>query len=148
MVCIRSRLICAAACGFSPDVVLVDQAPLGLGGELVAAFEELQRGARSRFILGLRDVIDRAATVEGEWDSSGAWRYLDRLYDRILVYGDRRVLSTADELGLAESALRQPVRQPTDVRLDGLDVVPGLLSETLSRHADTGPATVRALTGS
>ena len=40
-----------------------------------------------------RDAVDQ------DWERSGIWSWLDH-YDDIFVYGDRRILTTADELDL------------------------------------------------
>lgn len=110
---IRSDLLRSAAASFRPDVILVDHAPMGVRGELEPLFEEVDRWAvRPRVVLGLRDVIDEAHRVRAEWTRLGAWDALDRVYDRVLVYGDPAVLTTAHELGL-------PSRYPGKVRFAG-----------------------------
>ncbi len=103
---LRSQLILAAAVEFRPDVVLVDHAPAGALGELWPALEALSAATpRPRLVLGLRDVIDDAERVRAEWDRLSAWIAIDDLYDRILVYGDPDLTTTAQELGL-------PFRRP------------------------------------
>lgn len=110
---LRGELIVQAAGSFRPDLVLVDHAPAGVEGELQPLFRAVQRmERRPRLVLGLRDVIDDAARVRSEWDRLGVWPLLSGVYDRILVYGDRSVLTTADELGL-------PSRFPGKVRFTG-----------------------------
>ncbi|MBA3728783.1 MAG: hypothetical protein H0W94_06235 [Actinobacteria bacterium] len=102
VVAVRAEMLRAAARSFRPDLVLVDHAPLGMQGELRPLFEEVARWPRKpRVVLGLREVIDEADRVREEWDRAGAWTALERIYDRVLVYGDPHVLTTADELGLA-----------------------------------------------
>lgn len=101
MFSLRAGVLEAAARNFSPDLILVDHAPVGAYGELWP----LLRWAQSRpnpphLILGLRDVIDDAARVADEWERFSAWSAIDEIYDRILVYGDPTVLTTAEELGL------------------------------------------------
>lgn len=98
---LRAGILEAAARSFSPDLILVDHAPVGAHGELWP----LLRWAKSRqnpphLILGLRDIIDAADRVAEEWERSAAWSSVDGMYDRILVYGDPKVLTTAEELGL------------------------------------------------
>lgn len=98
---LRSELITSAARAFHPDRILVDHAPLGLLGELEPLFDELATWRRRpRVTLGLRDIIDDANVVQRDWDTNGVWSRLDATYDDILVYGDRRVLTTAEELDL------------------------------------------------
>jgi predicted glycosyltransferase len=97
---IRGAVLRAASRSFRPDLILVDHAPLGMGGELRPLLEDLMVSSRRpRLVLGLRDIIDEAAKVKEEWDRLGAWDFLDS-YDRILVYGDPSVLTTAQEMDL------------------------------------------------
>ncbi|MBW3642681.1 MAG: hypothetical protein KY447_07175 [Actinobacteria bacterium] len=106
---VRSELLRTAASCFRPDLILVDHAPVGMAGELLPLLEGLDHRRRPRVVLGLRDVIDEAERVRAEWDRAGAWALLDSVYDAVLVYGDPRLLTTAEELGLPER-LRAKVR--------------------------------------
>lgn len=100
---LRSSLILETIRGFRPDIVLVDHAPAGVEGELLPVFAAARAlPHRPRFVLGLRDVIDHPDRVRAEWNRLGVWALLDEVYDRVLVYGDRSVLTTADELLLPE----------------------------------------------
>jgi predicted glycosyltransferase len=97
----RSSVISSLVDTYEPDVLLVDHAPVGMGGELTAVFDKImQRRSRPRLVLGLRDIVDDASRTDLDWTKTGAWNYLRR-YDEVLVYGDRRVLTTADELNLS-----------------------------------------------
>ena len=98
---IRSELLKTAFEAFRPDLILVDHAPLGMLGELRPLLEAVDgRRFRVRLALGLRDVIDEAVRVEDEWSRLEVWPALESTYDRILVYGDPSVTTTAQELGL------------------------------------------------
>jgi predicted glycosyltransferase len=98
---VRSELVKSTFEAFGPDLILVDHAPLGMLGELRPLLDAVGRGrSRVRLVLGLRDVIDHAASVDDEWSRLGAWPFLESVYDRILVYGDPSVTTTAQELGL------------------------------------------------
>jgi predicted glycosyltransferase len=101
---IRSELIRSSFEAFRPDLILVDHAPVGMLGELRPVLDAVG-GQRSpvRLVLGLRDVIDDPASVVDEWSRLGAWPCLESAYDRILVYGDPSVPTTAQELGLSTS---------------------------------------------
>jgi predicted glycosyltransferase len=101
---IRSELIRSSFEAFRPDLILVDHAPVGMHGELRPVLDAVGRERpRARLVLGLRDVIDDAASVVDEWSRLGAWPCLESVYDRILVYGDPSVPTTAQELGLSTS---------------------------------------------
>jgi predicted glycosyltransferase/glycosyltransferase involved in cell wall biosynthesis len=98
---VRGQLLDAAARSFRPDLVLVDHAPVGMAGELWPLLRRLAgQSTRPRLVLGLRDIVDDADRVRAEWDRLGAWPALDRLYDRVLVYGDPAVSTTAMEIDL------------------------------------------------
>ena len=100
LVRLRAGLLATACAHFEPDVILVDQSPMGMAGELIPTLRQAaDRQSRPRLVLGLRDIVDEAAHVRSTWDAHGAWRWIDR-YDDVFVYGDERVLTTAQELDL------------------------------------------------
>jgi predicted glycosyltransferase len=124
---VRAEILRALTRTYLPDLLLIDHAPAGMLGELRPLFDELRRwGRRPRVVLGLRDVIDEAHRVRQEWDRAGAWKLLDEVYDRVLVYGDPAVRSTADELGLPE-------------RLPGRVVPVGYLGRKIERSDPQDP---------
>ncbi len=97
---LRRDIILAATTTFEPEVLLVDHAPLGMRGELSPTLSMLDRRRdRPRLTLGLRDIIDQRQAVEQSWHRDRVWPALDR-FDDIFVYGDRRVRTTAQEIGL------------------------------------------------
>lgn len=97
----RTSLIASTIECYQPDVVLVDHAPVGMGGELIPILEQIGHGGRrTRLVLGLRDIVDEVGRVEAAWHRDGTWEWLN-CYDDILIYGDERVTTTATELGLA-----------------------------------------------
>lgn len=113
LVRLRGDLLQSVERSFRPDLVLVDHAAAGMAGELLPLLHGLRhRPRRPRLVLGLRDVVDEAERVHREWDRLGVWELLERQYDRVLVYGDPQVPTTAHELGLAE-------RFPDKVRFVG-----------------------------
>lgn len=102
LVALRSCLLHAACASFRPDVIVVDQTPTGMAGELIPMLRSLDElGRRPRLVLGLRDIVDDPSTVEQQWAGHDGWEWLDR-YDDVAVYGDDRVLTTATELSLAD----------------------------------------------
>jgi predicted glycosyltransferase len=103
VIALRSRIIEASVSSFTPDVMIVDHVPTGLGNELLPTFERLRNSpSRPRMILGLRDVIDDAARVRVAWDAHGVWETISAEYDDVLVYGDVTLTTTATELSLSE----------------------------------------------
>src|SRR4051794_3943276 len=59
---LRTDIALAATTAFDPDVVLVDQVPLGLGDELEPVLDAM-KGVGCRLVLGLRDIEDSPSHV-------------------------------------------------------------------------------------
>lgn len=91
---------------FEPDVLLVDNFPLGTRLELLPALRHL-RHTPTRAVLGLRDVVDPPEKVRRDWERDGLVGVIERYYTRILIYGVPEVLDAVDAYGLpAEIASR------------------------------------------
>jgi len=86
----RADTMAAALEAFAPDALIVDKHPLGLFGELEPALEALSP-IGTRCVLGLRDVLDRPATVRREWLADRADEALRDHYSTVWVYGDPQV---------------------------------------------------------
>jgi len=100
---LRASLIDATVRSYNPDVLLVDPSPAGMGGELLPTLSRMMDDPlRPHLVLGLREIIDEAASVARAWHEGPEWEAL-LSYDSVLVYGDDRVLSTATELQLADA---------------------------------------------
>jgi predicted glycosyltransferase len=99
---LRARTAAAALDAFAPDVLVVDKVPRGALGELGPALAAL-RARGTRCVLGLRDVLDDAATVRREWDEGGFAEAVDDYYDAVWVYGDPAVCDQAREYGYPDS---------------------------------------------
>jgi len=85
---IRKKIILATAQAFQPDFFIVDKAPLGLKREVVDTLLWLKENAKScTSILGLRDIMDSAASTVYDWAEKGIYDAMDQLYDEIWVYG-------------------------------------------------------------
>jgi predicted glycosyltransferase len=107
---VRSEIVWSAVAGFRPDILLVDHAPIGMAGELLATLERLATLPRRPLVLlGMRDVVDQVSKVEADWVAGGVWETLSCSYDGVLVYGDAAVLTTAQELEL-RSRISAPVQ--------------------------------------
>lgn len=100
LVGLRACLLVAACVQFRPDVIVVDQAPTGMAGELIPTLHAAQSlTSKPRLVLGLRDIIDDAATVDEQWSKHHEWEWLEH-YDDVMVYGSDQILTTAEELSL------------------------------------------------
>ncbi len=97
LLCLRSQTIAASLRGFAPDVMIVDKVPRGAGGELDQALRVLHAEGCTRFVLGLRDILDAPETVRHEWKEAEAEEAIRSFYDAVWVYGDPRVFDPVAE---------------------------------------------------
>ncbi len=87
---IRKNIIMATAKSFRPDFFIVDKAPLGLKREIQETLHWLKTDLPScRSVLGLRDIMDSAATTIVDWRDKGIYEAMEELYHEIWVYGCR-----------------------------------------------------------
>jgi len=101
---IRKNIITATAKTFQPQLFIVDKEPLGLRKEVLPTLKWLQRSRPdTRAILGLRDIMDDAATVKKDWQEKGIYEILQNLYSEIWVYGNREFYDPIAEYDIAES---------------------------------------------
>ena len=101
---IRKNIITATAKTFQPQLFIVDKEPLGLRKEVLPTLKWLQRcRPGTRAILGLRDIMDDAATIKQDWREKGVYEILQNLYAEIWVYGNREFYDPIDEYDIAES---------------------------------------------
>ena len=107
---LRAALTQAAAAAFAPDVVLVNHEPGGPRSELVPALETLHAARpRPAILFGLTDEFDDGPAVRSLWRRSQGYDLLDRVYDRILVYGCQEVFDPVIEYGLSPTAAAKAV---------------------------------------
>ncbi len=98
----RRLIIQRTAESFEPDLMIVDKAPLGLKGELEPTLALLaRRGAK--LVLGLRDVMDSAQHLEAEWRPRAVLEKMERIYDRVWVYGPQRFWNPLKDLKVGRS---------------------------------------------
>ncbi|HVS16641.1 MAG TPA: glycosyltransferase [Thermoanaerobaculia bacterium] len=105
---IRKRLVRGAIESFRPDLLLVDNFPLGSRRELLPALERC-RELGVRTVLGLRDVVDRPEVVRETWARDDVYRVLRELYDLVLVYGSPEILDVGEAYAL-DRDLRSKLR--------------------------------------
>ena len=104
---LRARILLDCATAFKPDLVLVDHAPFGLGGELLPMMERMR--GKTKFVFGMRDIIDDPDRVRRLWASQGVVAHLKRSFDAILYYGDRRIFDPVKAYGLPAEISRRMV---------------------------------------
>ncbi len=106
IVAIRSEIILGIVKTFEPHMLLVDHAPVGMRGELLPTFEWLnQERGSSKLVYGMREIIDDPATIRNRWEEKKVYDVLRDTYDAILIYGDPRLVPTAEHYALDESTL-------------------------------------------
>ena len=102
---LRSQLLLDTALGIAPDLVLVDHEPLGFAGEFREGLYALKAYYPStRFVFGLRDIMDDPACVRAQWQEQGVYDAFENLYDGIAVYGCPELYDVADAYSIPPSA--------------------------------------------
>jgi predicted glycosyltransferase len=100
---VRMDILLSAARHVRPELLIVDNVPCGLKGELVPTLRYL-KDQSCRLVLGLRDVIDEPEWVREAWERDGCYELLDEVYDLVLVYGRKDVYDIAAEYGFSPQA--------------------------------------------
>jgi predicted glycosyltransferase len=100
---LRRDVLLGAAHHFRPSLLVVDNVPGGLKGELAPTLRFLKSIA-CRLVLGLRDVVDEADRVRSTWDDDGSYDLLDDVYDRIVVYGAPEIYDPVEEYAFPQRA--------------------------------------------
>ena len=101
---VRGEILRDAALGLAPDLVLVDHEPLGSKGEFREGLWALKaQHPETRFVFGLRDIMDDAARIRAAWEELGAYDALENLYDGIAVYGSPDLYDVAQAYAIPAS---------------------------------------------
>ena len=102
---LRQNLILETVRTFSPHLLIVDHAPLGMKGEMKETLRWLKNhNPDCGLILGLRDIIDEPDSVIASWLRDDVYDYLDNIYDRILVYGPPSIFDPTYSYRFSEKA--------------------------------------------
>ncbi|MHC1788030.1 glycosyltransferase family protein [Solidesulfovibrio sp.] len=107
---IRRNIIVATAKAFQPHLFIVDKAPMGLRREVIPTLKWLKRRQpRTRTILGLRDIMDDAASTIREWREKGVYEVLDQYYSEIWVYGNQELYDPVVEYEIPDNISRKMI---------------------------------------
>lgn len=118
----RAGMIASALLQLRPDVFLVDHSALGMKGELRLALKLGRDGLlRTRFVLGLRDVLDNPAVVRRTWLEQGVYKALHLFYDQILVYGCRDLFDVTERYSLTSLLKRRTIFTGYVAKPEGLE---------------------------
>lgn len=105
---LRGVVLQDVALGLAPDLVLVDHEPLGTNAEFKAGLWALKRESpHTKFVFGLRDIMDDPERIRNEWRQMGVYEALERLFDGIAVYGSASLFDPAEAYGLPPSVRRK-----------------------------------------
>src|SRR5262245_4239413 len=105
---LRSDLILATVANFKPDLLMVDKKPVGIKGELAATLEYLQaKHPETRQVLILRDILDSAEAVIGNWERNGHYDAIKKYYDLVLVVGEQEIFDPRNEYQFPPSVIDQ-----------------------------------------
>lgn len=105
---IRGQILRDAALGLAPDLVLVDHEPLGSKGEFRDGLSALKAHCpTTRFVCGLRDIMDDADRIRALWQEAGVYDVLENLYDGIAVYGSPKLYDVAEAYAIPPSVQRK-----------------------------------------
>src|SRR2546428_721393 len=106
----RAGIIASTLLRLRPDVFLVDDAPLGMKGELRLALEMAREELPdTRVVLGLRDIVDEPDVVRATWSTQGVYQVMETAYHQVIVYGSRELFDAASEYDIPEAG-RPPVQ--------------------------------------
>ena len=100
VVALRAAVIRSVITAYEPDLLLVDQWPLGAAGELIPALMQLQKRGRTRCVLGVRDVLYDAETVRRVWATPDNLAAIQDWYDAVWIYGDPTIYHAVREYHL------------------------------------------------
>jgi predicted glycosyltransferase len=101
---LRAMILRDAALMLSPDLVVVDHEPLGASGEFREALYALKaQCSATKFVFGLRDIMDDEKRIRAEWQEMGVYDALESLYDGIAVYGSPQLYDVAAAYAIPES---------------------------------------------
>src|SRR5204862_4753319 len=71
--------------------------PLGAKGEFRDGLYALKAHCPgTKFVFGLRDIMDDVGRIQGQWRELGVYDALEHLYDGIAVYGSPALYDVAD----------------------------------------------------
>ncbi len=85
---LRESLIKTIARSFKPHMLVVDNVPRGVEGELVTTLKSVRKHQPdTKIVLTLRDVLDEPQQIVPLWREWGVYELLEHIYDEIWVVG-------------------------------------------------------------
>lgn len=100
----RAKILSTLTLKLAPDLVLVDHEPFGHRGEFRDGLFALKaRCPNTRFVLGLRDIMDDVGRIREKWEALRVYTAFETLYDGIAVYGSRTLFDVAEAYSIPQS---------------------------------------------
>jgi predicted glycosyltransferase len=107
---LRRSLLREAAHALAPSLVLIDNEPLGFGGEMEQALDAAQRAnPGTRLVFGMRDVVDDPDDTIQKWHQTGVLKALEERFHRVLIYGHPEVVDTVAMYRLPDAVAAKAV---------------------------------------
>jgi predicted glycosyltransferase len=103
VIALRAAVIRSVITAFEPDLLLVDQWPVGAARELIPALWDIRKRGRTRCVLGLRDVLYDPDTVRRVWATPENLDAIREWYDALWIYGDPAIYDAVREYELPEA---------------------------------------------
>ncbi len=104
---LRGQAILATLKVFKPDLLIVDNVPKGVNGELRRVLKKLKKRERTRCVLGLRDILDSPERTKEQWREQENNEAIERFYDAIWIYGDKQVFDVVSSYEFTESIAKK-----------------------------------------
>src|SRR5437899_7108831 len=93
----RAKILSTLTLKLAPDLVLVDHEPFGHRGEFRDGLFALKaRCPNTRFVLGLRDIMDDVGRIREKWEALSVYTAFETQYVGIPVYGPCTRFALAD----------------------------------------------------
>ncbi len=90
---LRKQILNSILAGFTPDVIVVDHLARGLGRELSTSLNNYKKKyPDSRLLIGMRGIMGTTQQIYNEGLTPSDMDYINKLYDKILIYIDKSVL--------------------------------------------------------
>lgn len=125
---LREKMILGIVHSFDPSIVVVDNVPGGIDGELRPMLRYLKRRRpHTQIALTLRDIVDHPEQTVPLWLDQDVFATLRRFYDEIWVAGSQSVFDPAKEYGMAKDNYKKLkycgyiVRSQSNVDLEQID---------------------------
>jgi len=84
--------------------MIVDKRPAGVDGELLSTLKALkERRARTKLVLGMRDILDAPERTRRILQSNHSFEIIEEFYDEVWIYGSQDIFDTVREYGFPAS---------------------------------------------